>query len=170
MAACFPASSAESSRERGDRTRSVRLPEVSRRGVVGPLQLRLHHTATVGALIKARTADHDLTDTPLAALPILSRKLSAAAKRNRRFPDPITLWAIERGEALAGFHYLSLFTNPTVPKNFLTTEEADAVREVALALVTALLARRGAKKLDRAAVERWLQVLAPTRNVRSRAA
>ena len=58
---------------------------------------------------------------------------------------------------MAGFHYLSLFAHPSVPKSLLTADEAQAVHEATLALAIALLARKGAKKLDRAAVERWLQ-------------
>ena len=108
-------------------------------------------------MIVARTAVSDLTDTPLFALPSLGRKLCAAAKREWAVSDPITLWAIKRSEALAGFHYLSLFTHPSVPKNFLTTDEAHAVFEVALALATELITRKGRKKLDRSEVDERIQ-------------
>jgi hypothetical protein len=90
-------------------------------------------------------------------LPSLGRKLCEAAKRNRGLASPITLWTVERNEALAGFHYLSLFTHPAVPENLLTPGEAGAVREVALALATALLAHKGPKKLDREEVEEKIQ-------------
>ena len=115
------------------------------------------YAATVGALIEARTSRHDLKGTPLAALPEFGRKLRAAANRKRTSGDPIALWTVERTEAPAGFRYLTLFTHPLVPESFLTTDELTAVREVTLALATALLARKGAKRLDHAAVERWFQ-------------
>ena len=120
-------------------------------------ELSRESAATVGALIVARTAGSDLTDTPLAALPTLGRRLSASAKRNRGLPSPITLWTVERSEALAGFRYLSLFTHPAVPGNLLTPDDACAVGDVALALARALLARKGPKKLDREEVDERIQ-------------
>ena len=130
---------------------------MTRRGVIGPLELSLESAATVGSLIAARTAGSDLTDTPLSVLPIIGRKLCAAAKRSRGLASPITLWTVKRSEALSGFRYLSLFAHPAVPENLLTTDEMRAVREVAQALATALGARKGPKKLDREEVEERIQ-------------
>src|SRR6266508_1304348 len=69
----------------------------------------------------------------------------------------MVLWTVERDEALAGFHYLALFSHPLVPHTFLAIDEERAVRDVALTLAMRLLARKGARRLDRAAVERQLQ-------------
>lgn len=130
---------------------------MSRQGVVGPLRVNRRHAAIVGALIEARTAASSLQGTALEPLLGLGRKLCAAARRSRTSSVWIAIWAVERGEALAGSHYLGLFSHPDVPETFLTADEAHAVGEVALTLAAAVLARKGAKKLDRAAVERQLQ-------------
>jgi len=129
---------------------------MSRQGVVAPLRVSRQHAAIVGGLIEARTAAHRLDCTPFATLPAFGRKFRDAAKRRRKSGGRITIWTVQRDEALAGFHYLALFSHPLVPESFLTTDEGHMVREVTLALASALLARKGAKKLDRAAVERQL--------------
>lgn len=129
---------------------------MSQLGVVGPLQIDRQHAMIVGALIEARTAGRRLEGTPLALLPALGRKFRSASARKRASDASLVLWAVQRGEALAGFHYLAWFALPEAD-GLLTSDEAPAVHEVRLALATVLLARKGAKKLDREAVERRLE-------------
>jgi hypothetical protein len=121
----------------------------------------------VAALIEARITPYAerLKGTRLAALPMFARRLSAAAMRKRRPGGSITVWTMSKVEALAGFHYLTLFSHPDVPESFLSAAEVEAVREIALSLTQALLARPGKNKLTREAAERWIKASQRTRDL-----
>jgi hypothetical protein len=137
---------------------------MSRAGVLGPLRMSQRDAEIVGSLIATRTEGFGLDKTPLAALPSFGVKLCAASKRRRRSGSTINLWTVERAEALAGFHYLVFFSHPEAPSDFLTPDESESIGEVCLTLARLLLAKRGPKGLDPAAVESrvlaWDQPLA----------
>src|SRR5688572_18008816 len=126
---------------------------MSHAGVIGPLRLKRQDAAVVARIIEERTSQAVLDGTPLAKLGGFGRKLSAATKRRRASGSELGVWNIEREEAVAGFHYLALFTHPKVPGSFLSEAESISVREVALAIAAQLLARRGPKRLTRAEIE-----------------
>jgi hypothetical protein len=126
---------------------------VSRKGVIGPVRVSRKSAAVVGTLLKFQLASDNLEDTPLALLPSFAQKLRDGAVRKRASEN---LWTLTRAEALAGFHYLALYRRQDVPANTLTPLAMHAVREVVLALMDALVARRGPERLGRAAVERRL--------------
>jgi hypothetical protein len=121
------------------------------------LRIDRTHAALVGALISERVPAGVLHGTRLAALPSFGQALLAAARRRRTPSGHLAIWTIGRPAALAGFHYLALFSHPSVPQNFLTTDEAIAVRNISLALAVALGTRSGAKKLTRAEAEQRIQ-------------
>jgi hypothetical protein len=129
----------------------------------GVLRLRVRsgrHAAIVGALIQTRVtplAGHLQGLAPaLAPLPAFGRKLCDASRRKRK-SDFVDLWSVKKSEALAGFHYLSVFVlYPDIPDTFLTADERAAVHEIVIALATKLVARSGKKRLSRAEAERWI--------------
>lgn len=135
------------------RTRLAVL-SVSRKGVIGPVRVTRVSAAVVGALLESQLASDNLEDTPFSLLSTFAQKLRAAAVRKRASEK---LWTLTRGQALTGFHYLALYRRPDVPADTLTAYQMHAVREVVLALIDALVARRGPERLSRAAVERRLR-------------
>ena len=101
---------------------------------------------------------------PLSLLPVFATKVLAAAARKRATdrPDGTITVRLARLEGLAGFHYLVLYEWHGAADDWLTTDERHAVFETVRALASALVARRGAKRLVRRAVEDRLEGWNPT--------
>jgi hypothetical protein len=108
-------------------------------------------------VIAERTEGIDLERTEFAALPAFGRKLGKAVRRRRRSATKIVIWTVDRDEAEAGFRYLFLFSHEDVPSHYLTFGEMDAVHNVALAIASSLIARRGAEQLDAEEIERRIR-------------
>lgn len=141
------------------------VSDIFAQGAAVQIRMQQRHAAFVGSLIERQLANDDIRDTPLSLLPAFAQRLSRVAARRRGTERPdvlLTVRTLTRGEAFAGFHYLSLFFHPDVPVDTLTRHDAQAVREVMFALAAGLLARRGPNKLDRVAVERRLQAWNPS--------
>ena len=124
-----------------------------------PVRMDRQHASLVAAAFRAARLDEDeLDDTALWDLPAFADKLEAAAERRRvtdRHDGSIAVY-LTRSEALAGFHYVVLFSHPDVPEASFTTAE----RQAALASPErhrVLVAARGVKRLDCAQVERRLE-------------
>jgi len=130
---------------------------VSRKGAAGPLRLNPDDAAIAADVIEKRTEGVDLERTPLAALPAFGRKLGKAVRRRRTNVTEIVMWTVDRNEAEAGYRYLMLFSHEEVPSHFLTLAEMDAVHNVALDILSSLLARTGPKKLDADQIQRRIR-------------
>lgn len=126
---------------------------MSIKGVVG-LRLVAAEAAVAAEVIADRTATVSLDNTPLTALPSFGRKLSKSVKRQRgRATSEVLLWTVTREEADAGYTYLMMFSHEDAPPSGLSNLELDAIHNVALDLLTALLVKKGPEPLGVEQVE-----------------
>ena len=105
----------------------------------------------LGQFITARVNSNDLKNTPLSLVPFAAQRMLKHVRRWRtvdsRDNSDKTICEFPRNEALATFHYTSLFFHPSIPKSkFVNDIDSDRLRFINFALAKVLKSKPGPER------------------------